>query len=100
MTKFYMKWQISHMFAPMDPEERMKFWYFMLESVRADLKSGALTDWGMCLDNSGGYAFAETDEKTLQATIMKWTPYINFDIKPVLTVDQTIDSMKQGKPKK
>ena len=83
------------MFIPTNPEERMKLWMSMLEMVKGDLKSGALTDWGMCCDDSGGYAFAETDEKSLHATIIRWIPYVTFNIKPVLTVDQSMDSIKR-----
>jgi hypothetical protein len=84
------------MFIPTDAEERMKLWISMLEMVKADLKSGALSDWGMSSDASGGYAFAETDEQTLHSTIMRWMPYVSFDIKPALTADQVIDSIKRA----
>jgi hypothetical protein len=77
------------------PEERVKLRLGMLEQVKADLKSNALTDWGVCNDNSEGYCFAETDEKTLHATILKWMPYVSFDIKAVLTVDQVMANIKQ-----
>jgi hypothetical protein len=100
MAKFYMRWQLNPILIPTNPEERMKLWLSMLELVRADLKSGGLTDWGICSDSSAGYAFAETDEKTLHTTILKWIPHVNFDIKPVLTVDQTIDSIKRIAAKK
>jgi hypothetical protein len=96
MTKFYMRWHLNPTFIPTNPEERVKLWMSMLELVKADLKSGALSDWGMCSDSSGGYGFAETDEKTLHTTILRWIPYVSFDIKPVLTVDQIIDSIKRA----
>lgn len=95
-----MRWQLNPMLVPMNPEERVKLWLSMLELVKADLTSGALTDWGMYSDSSGGYAFAETDEKTLYASILRWFPYVNFDIKPVLTVDQIIDTIKSVAVKK
>ncbi len=84
------------MLIPTNPEERVKLWISMLELVKADIKSGALGDWGMCSDSSGGYAFAETDEKTLHTTILRWMPYVNFNIKPVMTADQVIDSIKRA----
>jgi len=90
VTKYYMKWTMNPMAIPMNPEERVKLWLSMLEMVRADLKSGVMTDWGICSDLSEGYAFAETDEKSLHASILKWIPNIIFDIKPVITVDQSI----------
>ena len=91
-----MRWNLNPMLIPTNPEERVKLWMSMLELVKADLKSGALNDWGMCSDASAGYAFAETDEKTLYTTILRWMPYVSFNIKPVLTVDQIIDSIKQA----
>jgi len=95
MTRFYLRWQLNPMFTPPNPEERVKLWLSMLELVRTDLKSGSLTDWGICNDSSGGYCFAETDEKSLHATIVKWIPHVSFEIKPVLTVDQDITNIKQ-----
>jgi hypothetical protein len=96
MTKFYMRWHLNPTFIPTNPEERVKLWMSMLELVKADLKSGALSDWGMCSDSSGGYGFAETDEKTLHTTILRWIPYVSFDIKPVLSVDQVMESIKRA----
>lgn len=95
MTRFYMKWQLDPLFTPQNPEERVKLWLTMLEMVKADLKSGGFEDWGVCNDNSEGYCFAQTDEKTLHATILKWMPYVRFDVKPVLTVDQVMANIKQ-----
>ena len=55
-----------------------------------------MSDWGMCSDASGGYAFAETDEKNPHTTITRWMPYVIFDIKPVLSVNQIIESLKRS----
>ncbi len=90
-----MKWHLNSMLIPTNPDERVKLWITMLEMVRADLKSGALIDWGICSDSNAGYAFADTDEKSLHATILKWVPYVIFDIKPVIAVDQVVANIKQ-----
>ena len=95
-----MKWQLNPKLIPTLPEERMKLWMSMLEMVRADLKSGTMSDWGICNDSSEAYAFAEGDEKSVHTIILKWIPYVWFDIKPVLTVDQTIESIKRAAVKK
>jgi hypothetical protein len=83
------------MYTPADQEERVKRWFSLLEAVRTDLQSGAFTGWGLCNDASGGYCLAEMDEKSLHATILKYIPYLIFDIKPVIPVDQAIDNVKQ-----
>lgn len=96
MTRFYMKWQLNPLFTPSNPEERVKLWLSLLEMTKADLKSGRITDWGVCSDSSEGYAIAETDEKTMHASILKYIPYISFDIKPVIAVDDVIANIKQA----
>ena len=96
MTRFYMRWQMNPLTVPVNPEERGKLWITMLEMVKAELKSGMLTDWGIWFDLSGGYAFADTDEVSLHAAILKWMPYIVYDIKPVLSVDQVLANIKKA----
>jgi len=96
MSKFYIKWEMNPLMIPADPKERMKNWLSMLEMVKTDLKAGVLKDWGMCSDASGGYGFSELSEEDLYTALIKWMPYVNFDIKAVLTVDQTIKSIKNA----
>ena len=96
MTRFYMRWQMNPLTVPVNPEERGKLWVTMLEMVKAELKSGMLTDWGVWFDLSGGYAFADTDEVALHAAILKWMPYKVYDIKPVLSVDQVLANIKKA----
>ena len=96
MPKFFMKWQIDTTKTPVNPEERMKLWLSMLEMVKADLEAGVIKDWGICGDASCGYAFSELSAEDLYTALLKWMPYINFDIKPVLNVNQTIESIKKS----
>jgi len=81
---------------PVDPEERAKLWLKMLDMVKADMKSGAITAWGVCYDASVGYAFSELSPEDLYTTMLKWMPYVVFDVKPVLDVDQVIESIKKA----
>ena len=96
MTKFYMKWKMNPMTVPGDPAERVKYWLALLEGVKAQLKSGQLLDWGITCDSNEGYCFAESDETSLHATVVTWLPYIQFDIKPVIGVDDVIANVKKA----
>ena len=97
MTKFYVKWQLNPLSTPSDPEERAKLWVSMLEMVKADMLAGRIKDWGNCADGSGGYAIREeASEAEFFTSILKWMPYVTFDAKPVITVDQTIESIKRA----
>jgi len=95
MPKSWVRWQLNSQFTPVDPEERVKLWLSMLDMVKADLKTGTLTDWGVCYDTAIGYAFSELSEQDLYEVMLKWMPYVEFDVKPVLDVDQVIESIKK-----
>ncbi len=69
----------------------------MLEKVKTDMKNGRLVDWGNNADGSGGYSIREAANETdLFTWMLKWMPHVNFEVKPVLTVDQTIESIKKA----
>ncbi len=95
MPKSYVRWQMNTQFTPVDPEERGKLCMSMLDMVKAGLKTGAFTDLRVCYDASAGYAFSELSEQDLYETMLKWMPYMEFDVKPVLDVDQVIESIKK-----
>ena len=97
MPKFYVKWQLDPAKTPADPEERAKGWLSMLEMVKADMKAGVTKDWGCAAGGACGYAINEAPSETeLFTRLLKWMPYVQFEVTPVLTVDQTIESIKKA----
>jgi len=97
MPKFYVKWQMDTTKIPVNPEERVKGWLAMLEMTKADIKAGKLKDWGMGAGGGGGYGIMEeANEAELYTALMKWIPYVQFEVCPVLTVDQAIESIKKA----
>jgi len=96
MPKSYMRWRLDPQHIPLDPEKRAKLWLKMLDMVKADMKSGAITGWGICYDASAGYAFSDLSPQELYTVMLKWMPYVDFDVKPVLDVDQVIESIKKA----
>ncbi len=96
MSKFYIKWWKNQHTIPTNPEEQAKLWMTLLAWVRADLKAGMFSEWGACCDAGSGYCIAEGDEVSLQSHILKYQPFIIFSIKPVLSADQTIESINRA----
>ncbi len=96
MSKFYIKWWKNQHTIPTNPEEQAKLWMTLLGWVRMELKAGRFSDWGSCCDAGSGYCIAEGDEVSLQSQILKYQPFIIFSIKPVLSVDQTIESIEKA----
>ena len=95
MTKYLIKWQKNESLMPPDLATMAKLQLSMLEGAKENLKSGKMIDWGSYCDASGGYCIAEGNESELFDQLLKWYPYITFDAKPVLNVDQVIGAIKK-----
>ncbi|MFB0544913.1 MAG: DUF3303 family protein [Asgard group archaeon] len=97
MPRFYVKWEIDRTKIPLDPAERVKLWMSMLEMVKDGLNTGVIKDWGMFSGGTGGYSVGEfKTEAEHFAYLLRWMPYINFEVQPILTVDQTIEAIKKA----
>jgi hypothetical protein len=94
MPKYLLKWQFNPLTVPSDPEQRFKLWMGLIEGVKGGLKAGEMKDWGVFADMSGGYAIRESDENSLMGAVLQFSPYIIFDAKPVLSVDQCTEIIK------
>jgi len=96
MTKYLIKWQKNESLMPPDPSMMAKLQLSLLEEAKASLKSGKIIDWGSYCDASGGYCIAEGNESELFYQLLKWYPYISFDAKPVLSVEQVIEAIRKA----
>ena len=94
MPNTYVKWQMNTQFMMTDPESTIKLQTQMLKMVKADLESGAILDWGLCADLSGGYALTDLSGSELHAYLAKWSPRVEFDARSVLNVDQVTENLK------
>lgn len=97
MPKFYIKWQRDTTKVPAEAEQRVKSELAMLEMAKADMKAGVLKDWGCAAGGYRGYGICEAASETEVFTLLlKWMPNYQFEVVPVLTVDQTIESIKKA----
>lgn len=97
MPKFHVNWKLNPHMTPASAEEKVKLWLSMLEMVKIEMQTGKLVDWGNCSDGSAGYAIWDgVSEEELFTSMLKWMPYVDFDSKSVLSVDQTINSIKRA----
>ena len=96
MSKFYIRWWKNQHTIPTNPAEQAKLWMMLLEWVKAEQKAGIFMDLGDCADAGSGYCIAETDEVSLQAQLLKYQPFIIFSVKPVLSAEQTIESINRA----
>jgi hypothetical protein len=93
MPKVLIKWKVNPQMMPSSPEKCIRLLQSMNEMVRAGIKSGEILDWEEYCDGSGGYGIGVGDDITdLYASLIKWWPYVGFDAKPVLNIDQVIQA--------
>ncbi len=93
MPKFLIKWKVNSQMVPDDSEERIKALQSMNEGVKALIASKQLDDWGVYCDGSGGYSIVNADDIiALHSNLTSYWPYVEMDAKPVLTIDQVIES--------
>lgn len=94
--RFLTMWKMNPDMVPKDPEERMKLWLSMMDMIKASLRSGEILDWGEFCDLSGGYTISEGDDMDHLIGLMRYTPYVIFDAKPVLSADQVIEAIRKA----
>jgi len=95
VPKFFIYWEVASTFVPGTPEERAKLWLTLSEMVKADLEAGIIKDWGIRVGELSGYGICEMSEEDLNNLLMKWLPYIKFEVNPVITIDQQIEGLKK-----
>ena len=91
MTKVLIKWKVNSLKMPDNPEEILKLLQSTNEWIKSQLASGNIKDYGEYFDGTGGYAIAEGDVTLIYEGLMEFWPYVEFDAKPVLSIDQVIE---------
>ena len=66
----------------------------MLEGIKKDIDSGVLKMWGVSPAGGRGFMLFEGDEKALYAQLQKLFPRISFKVEPMLSIDETISTLK------
>lgn len=95
MAKFLILWELDTTKMPVDPKEIVTVRTKLLNMVKDDLKSGALTDWGRFVGENGGYAIGEGTEEEVEITTARYVPYVKFKkTSSILTVTQVGEVMK------
>lgn len=92
--EYLMLWVADESLSPSDPEERMKLIMSNLESIKKSTSDGSLKMWGMSPGGGHGYALFEGDGKEMFAACAQYTPRIEFEIRPMLSIDEVLETVK------
>jgi len=94
-VKTLILWEANIAHTPKDPEERMKLWMRMLESVKAGVDSGETEMWGISLSGDKGFSISSLSEQEIFANLASYSPYVKFKILKMLSVDEAIAAVKE-----
>jgi hypothetical protein len=94
MPKFHVEWKQNLSVMPDDPAKLGKINISLLEMVKADVKSNKITDWGVYCNGFSGYTIIEGTHDEIMTELLKYMPYILFEVKPVINEDQAIEAVK------
>jgi hypothetical protein len=91
MVKYIVSWKTVNARLPDNDEMRLKLETRFLETVRNSMKFGKLKEFGIFPYGNVGYAVFEGTETELAVEALKYAPYIEFEIHPVIGVDQYLE---------
>ena len=94
MGKYLLLWQLDPARVPVDPKERAKAWSGLMGMVKKDLEKGMSKDWGAFIGEGSGYAIAEGSETEVSIMMQQYSPYVQFETHPIMSVSQTDDMLK------
>ncbi len=95
MTKFLTLWTLDTTKMPEKPEEQVAIYTKLLNMVKEDFETSHKMDWGEFVGGGVGYCNSEGTEQELALALMKYSPYIKFEVYPVLSLEQTFENMKK-----
>ena len=87
-------WETNPSLYPLDPGERMKLTMSQMEMTKKDIDSGNVKMWGISAGGGNGFAITDDDPKTSFEKSMMYTPYVKFEIRPMLSMDEAANVVK------
>jgi hypothetical protein len=92
--RYLILWEVDAARVPVDAKERGSAWLAMVEMVKADMKKGLTNDWGAFAGELKGYAVDEGTEVAIMVELMKYAPYVKFEVHAIGTVGQVEEAIK------
>lgn len=91
MARYIVSWKIVNATFPGTEEMRLKTVRNLLETFSSSIKLGKFREFGVYPHGNGGYVVFEGTEPELAVETLKYFPYVEFDVRPVISVDQYLD---------
>ena len=66
----------------------------LMAMVKNDQKKGISKDWRSFIGEGGGYAVAEGTEAEVSILTQQYSPYVQFETHPIMSISQVEDVLK------
>ncbi len=96
MPKFLVRWEMNSCMLPADPEEQGKLFTSLFRMLKEDEKTGVCMNWGMFPEANAGISLSDQSAEELSARLMQYSPYIDFEVKPLLSLDQAMRAFQKA----
>jgi hypothetical protein len=94
MGKYILHWEIDSMKTPEDPKERQEQWSFFQATIVQHMKENDIKEWGEYVGEANGYAIIEGTEVEVQKLVSLWVPFVKFNVKAVMSIEQVMEATK------
>ena len=94
MAKYLLLWELDTSRIPEDPNIRKEQWRALQDAVVKQLDAGQMKDWGLCAGELTGYCIVEGSETDVGKVTRGYVPFVSFDVKQVITIQQAIDNVE------
>ena len=94
MSKYLIIWEANESGMPTDSKERGALGIKMAEMVKQSMKEGKMSDWGVFISGTEGYAVVEGTGLDLYRDLHRYRPHIAFQVHQVLSIDEELEVTK------
>ncbi len=94
MGRYLVLWEVDQSRVPIDAKERGGAWSILMAMVRQDREAGKIKDWGTFVGEINGFAVYEGTEVEVGSALMKYVPYVRFNVHPLASESQTNEIIK------
>ena len=94
MAKYVTLWKLVEHRMSAKPEERIAGTLALIDMVNSDFKGGMLKEWGAFVGENRGYAVIEGTAQEVTQFLMKYGPYVNFQVRQLLSIEQVEENYK------
>jgi len=94
MGRYLVLWEVDQSRVPIDAKERGGAWSILMAMVRQDKEAGKIKDWGTFVGEINGFAVYEGTEVEVGSALMKYVPYVRFNVHPLVSESQTNEIIK------